>query len=610
MTRPSQPRRGRVSQLLLGAAPVLLLAVAAPADARSISGSLRTCERQDQRRIERAIDACSYVIGREDRASVVQTQRALVARANMRVSRNDLSGAQSDLEDARRLGAEDPATLVALGQVQARLNDPDAALSNFDSATQAATNHHRRAAYEAWLSTGAIQLERQQWTQAIQSYTRAFEITSVGARQARALIGRGHARLGAGDINGAIEDFDLATERDEASVEALVVLADGYRLKAACGHAESFSDADTTYANALSRLAASPDAAPQRSLLARAHAGRGDLYLQRYFRRPAPSDLQQASRDFEDAVEADIQNVAALVGRAAVDTQTPATRQRAVADLDRAIRLAPAEAEIYRARGDLFTLLGDDERAMRDYDQSLQLGGAQTYRTHFQRGLIYINAGDYVRADQSFAQAEALARHGQMPPGTDNSAALADALAMRSRATWNLIDMPGFEAQTIALRARNLADEAANLQPGRSRYQAGRCLTRSVAGGEWATAEQACNLAIDLARQASDGPQLSEAYGAMGMLQLRWALSRAPNGVTEATHLQAAANYFGQAVEADRPTSPDSITRAALNNYARGVALECLGRTIEANGFMRTALNADRSVEAKFLTHRIRHCRA
>jgi hypothetical protein len=181
---------------------------------------------------------------------------------------------------------------------------------------------------------------------------------------------------------------------------------------------------------------------------------------------------------------------------------------------------------------------------------------------------------------------------------------------MRSRATWNMIDLPGYAAQDIALRARNYADEAATFQPSVARYQAGRCLTRSVAGGEWNVAERACNDAITLAQRANDNAQLSEAYGAMGMLQLRWALSRAPNGAAEASHLQVAAGYFDQAVNADRASGPESVSRAALYRYAQGVALECLGRTIEANGLMRTALSADRSVEAKFLTHRIRHCRA
>jgi tetratricopeptide (TPR) repeat protein len=606
MTRGSRTHRSRFLQLLLGAAPAILLAAATPADARSISGSLRTCERQDQRR---AMDACSYVIQREDRATVLQVQRALVARANIRVGRNDLTGAAMDLESARRLGAENPATLVALGQVQARLNDPDAALANFGDAAAAATAQDRRAAYEAWIATGAIQLERQQWSQAIQSYSRAIEMTSSVARQARALIGRGHARLGVGDINGALDDYGDATARDVTSIEARLALADGYRFKAAQGHGAGFDTAQSTYAETISMLRAAPDSNLQRELMGRAYAGRGDLFLQRYLSSRHEADLTRARDDFEDAVEADSQNVPALVGRAAVYTQAPTGYQRAVADLDRAARLSPADSEIYRARGDLFMLIGNDERAMRDYDQSLQLGGAQTYRTHFQRGVIYLAAGDYVRAEQSFATAEALARHGQAPPGADPASAIAEALAMRSRATWNMIDLPGYVAQDIALRARNFADEAASLQPGQARYHAGRCLTRSVAGGEWNVAERACNDAIELARRAGDGAQLSEALGATGMLHLRWALSYAPNGAAEATHLQAATNFLSQAVDADSAPDPEGLSRNALYRYAQGVALECLGRTIEANGFMRAALNADRSVEAKFLSHRIRHCR-
>jgi tetratricopeptide (TPR) repeat protein len=603
MSSRSQSRT-RLAQLLLGAAPAILLAAAAPADARGISSSLRICEAQDQRRIERAIDACGDVID-ERRATLAQIQGALIARANMRVRRNDLTGAAADLEQARRLGASSPSTLVALGQVQARLNDPEAALANFAEASDTATNHDRVASFEAWLSSGAIQLERQQWAQAIESYTRAMRATSTGARQARAYIGRGHARLGGGDLDGAIADYETATVRDADSIDAMLALADGYSVRAARGDVSSFDSADGAYAITLAMLSDAPDNADQRRQLSRTYAGRGDLYLQRYLRRSIDSDLQRATRDFNQAVEANSQNVAALMGRAAVLARSPSTLQRAVADLDRAVRIAPRNADIYRARGDVFATIGDEERAMRDYDQVLALGGVQSYRTYFQRGVIYLEAADYVRADQSFAQALALARLGQQPPGMDPNTAIADALVMRSRATWNLIDAPGVTARDVALRARNYADEAAQLRPNGSRYQAGRCLTRSVAGGEWNTAEQACQTAISLARQTGDGPQLSEAFGAMGMLQLRWALAGAPSGSTEAAHLQYAANFFRDAVSAD-----PNRARTALYKYAQGVALECLGRQFEANGLMREALDHDRSVEARFLSHRIRHCQA
>lgn len=606
MSRRSQLRRSRLLQLLLGAAPALLLAAAAqPAEAwAGVGGSYRTCKEQNPRRIERAIAACNTVIEHR-RATLRQVQNSLIARANMRVSRNDLTGAQADLEQAQRMGADDPATMVALGQVRARLNDPDAALDAFNAASEGTTNQDSAASYEASIAIGQIQLERQQWSQAIASYTNAYRATSDNVKRSRALVGRGHARLGAGDIAAAIDDYEAAVDRDENSLNALLALGDARRILANRGSAENFDEAELIYVRALDKIGPQSTGAEQRRQLARTYAGRGDLYVQRYLRDRAQADLHQASRDFEDAVEADIQNVDGLVGRATVYAQATATYQRAVADLDRAIRIRPDNGELYRARGDVLTLLGDDERAMRDYDSALERGGVQSYRTYFRRGEIYLNAGDYVRADQSFQQAAALAQHGPLPPDLDTSTAMAEALWMRSRATWNLIDAPGLVASDVAVRARNLADDAARWRPNQSRYEAGRCLTRSVAGGEWSTAEQACRDAI---RLAGDASQLSEAYGAMGMLQLRWALAGAPNGATETTHLQYAANYFGDAVRAD--SNRTSTTRTALYLYAQGVALECLGRQIEANRLMRQALEADRSVESRFLTHRIRHCQA
>jgi tetratricopeptide (TPR) repeat protein len=605
MTRRSQLRRPRLAQLLLGAAPALLLAaVAQPADARPLQWSYSICREQDQRHIERAIAACDAVIEHRN-ASLRQVQNALISRANMRVTRDDLTGAQADLEQAQRMGADDPATMVALGQVRARLNDPDAALDAFNAASEGAAGQDTAASYEASIAIGQIQLERRQWSQAIASYTSAYRATPDNAKRSRALIGRGHARLGNGEITAAITDYRRAVGLDDTSIDAVLALGDAQRVLANRGDAESFDDAVLTYVSALDKIGPESTGAEQRRQLARTYAGRGDLYVQRYLRTREQNDLRRASSDFENAVEADLQNVEALVGRARVYAERPATYQRAVADLDRAVRIRPDDGELYRARGDVFTLIGDDERAMRDYDNALERGGNQSYRTYFRRGEIYLDAGDYVRADQSFQQAAALAQHGPLPPDLDPQTAMAEALWMRSRATWNLIDAPGLEARAVAVRARNLADDAARWRPNQSRYEAGRCLTRSVAGGEWSTAEQACRDAIRLAGNAS---QLSEAYGTMGMLQLRWALAGAPNGASEATHLQFAANYFGDAVRADNER--ENAERTALYLYAQGVALECLGRQIEANRLMRQALEADRSVESRFLTHRIRHCQA
>ncbi|MCC6787600.1 MAG: tetratricopeptide repeat protein [Hyphomonadaceae bacterium] len=607
MTPRSQSCCSRLSKLLLGVAPALLLAAAMPAEARGVGGDFRTCQRQDARHLQRAIAACGAVI-ENDRATVAQVQGALIARANMLIGRNDLTAAAADLEQAQRMGADDSATLVALGRVRARLNDPDGALDAFHEASaNAAGAQDTVANFEAQMATGAIQLERRQWTQAIATYTRAFEITSNDVRKSRALVGLGHAYLGAGDTRQAIDNYEDAVRLNADSIDALLALGD-VQSSLVTTNRHAFEYADAYYTDALAKIGPESTGVAPRRLLARAYAGRGDLYIQRYLRARAgdtrrDQDLETANYDFQHAVEADVQNVDGLVGRAKVYEQAPATRMRAVADLDRAIRIAPENGEIYRARGDLYALIGDQERAMRDYDEALQRGGVQSYRAYFQRGMIYIGVNDFVRADQSFAQAAALARHGPLPPDLDPDTALAEALFMRSRAQWNLIDSPGLLAQDVALNARNLADEAAAHRPHQARYEAGRCLTRLVAGGDWGVAEVACREAIRLARETNDANQLSDAYGAMGMLQLRWALAGAPNGAIEATHLQYAVDAFDDA-------AAQNASGAALYRYGQAVALQCLGRQIEGGRLMQQALQADRSVEARFLAHRIRHCQA
>ncbi|MEQ1493868.1 MAG: tetratricopeptide repeat protein, partial [Terricaulis sp.] len=370
-----------------------LLVAAIPAEARDAGGDIRTCQRQDARHLQRAINACGKVVENE-RATVAQVQGALIARASMLISRNDLNGAAADLEHAQRMGAEDPATLVALGRVRARLNDPDGALDAFHDASANATGQDVVANFDAQMATGAIQLERHQWTQAIATYSRALEITVNDGRRSRAFVGLGHAYLGAGDTREAIDNYEDAVRVNPDSIDALLALGDVQRSLVTTNR-HAFEDADGYYSDALAKIGTDAEDVVQRRLLARAYAGRGDLYIQRYLRTRADNprrdqDLAVATRDFQEAVEADVQNIDALVGRAKVYEQNPTTRMRAVADLDRAIRIAPENGEIYRARGDLYALIGDQERAMRDYDDALERGGDQSYRTYFQRGMIYI----------------------------------------------------------------------------------------------------------------------------------------------------------------------------------------------------------------------------
>jgi len=600
MTQSSFGRRAGLAMLMLGVAPALMLAAAQPAHAGG-AFSMWRCADDNPRHVERSLAACSQVIG-DAGASMAHVRRALGVRAGIRSERGDLTGALHDLQRAISLGDASARTYLALGRVQMRLNDPDA-LASLNQAQRLAVNDAPML-FEIGVSLGAFELDRRNWALAADAYARAYTNAANDQQRARTLAGAGHARLDGGALDDAIRDYTRAREADRTPTTVLA-LADALRLRAGRqpGTAD-FAAAHAAYGEVLA-LTPQTENVAARSLRARALTGRGDLLLARYRRLGAGADLAEAGRDYDSALGLDSQSIAALTGRAAVFAQSLSGLQRAIADLDSALRAHPNNAELLGMRGDLHAQLGDRESAMRDYDASLHNGGAQSFDIHYRRGLLYLDAADYARAEQSFAHAVTLAEGGYLAPGADGAAATADALSMRARATWGLIDEPGADPRALALRAVGFADRAASLQPGRPRIVASRCLARTVGGGQWTLAEGACNDAITLARANGGHADLSYALGAMGLLQLRWALAGAANTTEEHERLTTASLYLRDAIGADADP-----TQTALHQYAQGIALECLGRSGEAARLMRDALVADRAVAARFSAHRIRRCRA
>lgn len=602
-------RRGvRLAVVLAGAVSALALAATmAPASAGLQWGDTGRCAEAsaDMRpnRIERAIRACTAVIENR-RSTLVQTKRALNSRGLLFSARGNYGQALEDYQRAVNLDPTDAATLLALGRTQARVNDLDGALASFEAAHREADSADEAA--DARIASGDVFRERAQWQRAVAAYSEAERLTNDPPRRVRLLLGRGHAEASLGRLDVAITDYAGALSSDLNSVEAMIALADAHRVMAfPAGGAPDpahYAQARSLYNDAITALRSRRDDNVRRQAMASALAGRGELYLRGYIANTSDeASLTFAARDFDEAVSQDSSNVRALSGRAAAFAQDPAERNRALADLDRALRIAPDSHELYRARANIYADMGDSERSVRDYDQTIRRGGANSYDAYYRRGVIYLEEGDLRRADQSFTQAASLAAAGEVGPGVDPAIARAEALVMRSRAAWGLMDEPGADARAIARRSRDDADMAAALQPRRADFVRATCLTRAVGGGEWDAADLACRRAIDLARDTGDQRQLSDAYGAAGLLQLRRALAGGSN-VQEVILLQYAEYDLRRAIEAD-PT-----TRSALYRYALGATFECLNRRIEADRQVAAALDADRGVAARFEAHRIRRC--
>ncbi len=78
--------------------------------------------------------------------------------------------------------------------------------------------------------------------------------------------------------------------------------------------------------------------------------------------------------------------------------------ERAIQDLDEAIRLDPQYAFAYNNRGIAYRLLGQYNRAIQDYDEAIRLD-PQYADAYYNRGVAYYNLGQYERAIQDWDEA-------------------------------------------------------------------------------------------------------------------------------------------------------------------------------------------------------------
>ena len=81
---------------------------------------------------------------------------------------------------------------------------------------------------------------------------------------------------------------------------------------------------------------------------------------------------------------------------------------RALADYDAAIRLAPAEGEIRMDRGDAFRATGDEVKALADYEEAVRLK-PDLWRAHYMRAYSLEGRGDHAAAIEGYTRAAKLA---------------------------------------------------------------------------------------------------------------------------------------------------------------------------------------------------------
>ena len=247
---------------------------------------------------------------------------ALATRGLLRGQVGDPEGMLVDLQGARELDLADPTRVyVNLGLAYMQLGDPDQALQHMNDAVARYPD-----LYDVHFNRGLLHESRGEIEEAFRDYRRAVELDPG---QPNAWVNRSHLYAAHGDPQQALADAHRALEL-EFSWQALVARGNARVL---LGDRAGLDD----YAEALAACA--PEDVPD--LL----AVRSQLYM----------------------------------------TLSPPDVERALADIDEAIRLRPTEGVLLLQRADLRGALGDYRQAVVDVDRAIATGLAEPALAEAQR---------------------------------------------------------------------------------------------------------------------------------------------------------------------------------------------------------------------------------
>jgi tetratricopeptide (TPR) repeat protein len=172
----------------------------------------------------------------------------------------------------------------------------------------------------------------------------------------------------------------------------LAAAAQAQPARGACGDANP--DRSILACNAIIESARTDQAAR-----AAAFGHRGQAHL-------AMKVLDRAVADLDEAIRLNPRLVQAYRDRAAAQ-MLRSQPERAVADLSEALRLAPNDAGTSEARGRAYLALRDPDHAIADFDEAIRLN-PNSAQAWFDRGSAYGLKGQSGRAMQDWSQAAKL----------------------------------------------------------------------------------------------------------------------------------------------------------------------------------------------------------
>jgi tetratricopeptide (TPR) repeat protein len=217
----------------------------------------------------------------------------------------------------------------------------------------------------------------------IPACTRLLEQGGADAQVSASFNNRGVAKVGVGDLDGALKDFTAALDKSPSFVDAVKNRGIVHKL------AGAYDLAVADFSRALRLDRNSPDLYNLRgsALLdkdeydgavadfdraiaidrnyAKAFVNRGQAH---YFKR----NFDKALADFDQAARLQPNDPLGFVNRA-MARMDKGDFKNAIADYDRAIKLDPKNAAFYTRRGEAWRLQGDLERSLADHDFAIRL---------------------------------------------------------------------------------------------------------------------------------------------------------------------------------------------------------------------------------------------
>ncbi len=342
----------------------------------------------------------------EERSDLQGRYVSLLDQARVRLQEADPTAALAAVNEALLLDCRDGEGLLVRADVYHARGDDDTAIADYRAALGADPSFT-----EAWLGIGWIHFERQQWTEAEESFNSAAALASdsgevLAARGAlsfrrgdletardlleravqvdppasRAYLWLGRLRLDQGDVPGAIESLVHAKRTDTRSARALAWLGEAYLA------AQRLDDADAQLAEAL-RI--DPDAVEVR-------VQRASLLIERGRTDEALPFLAESIQRLSGEGRLWILRGVALKESGQID--------EAIGALQRAFDLGARDAEARCLLGILYHGKGLLAEARAQYQAVLQQEGDYPL-ANLNLGLVLFAQQDYARAAERLERA-------------------------------------------------------------------------------------------------------------------------------------------------------------------------------------------------------------